>query len=143
MADRTATTTWQGTLMEGSGRTELTSSGLGTFDVSFPNRGSDDPEGKTSPEELIAAAHTSCFSMALSKQVADRGGTPTRLETSAVVTLTLEPLHISKIALTVRGQVEGIDEDAFRSAAEAAKDGCPVSQLVAGNTELTVDAALA
>ena len=143
MADRTATTTWQGTLMEGSGRTELTSSGLGTFDVSFPNRGSEDPEGKTSPEELIAAAHTSCFSMALSKQVADAGGTPTRLETSAVVTLTLEPLHISKIALTVRGQVEGIDEDAFRSAAEAAKDGCPVSQLVAGNTELTVDAALA
>ena len=143
MADRTATTTWQGTLMEGSGRTELTSSGLGTFDVSFPNRGSDDPQGKTSPEELIAAAHTSCFSMALSKQVADAGGTPTRLETSAVVTLTLEPLHISKIALTVRGEVEGIDEDAFRSAAEAAKDGCPVSQLVAGNTELTVDAALA
>lgn len=143
MADRTATTTWEGNLTEGSGRTELVSSKLGTFDVSWPNRGSEEAEGATSPEELIAAAHTACFSMALAKQVADAGGTPERFETSAVVTLTLEPLHISKVALTVRGHVDGIDEAAFRQAAEAAKEGCPVSQLIAGNTELTLDASLA
>ena len=140
MADRTATTTWEGGLADGKGRTSLDSSGLGTFDVSWPAR-TEEPNGQTSPEELIAAAHASCFSMALSKQVADAGGTPRTLNTSA--TVTFSGGAISSIALSVRGDVEGIDEDGFRQAAEAAKDGCPVSKLVAGNTDVSVDAALA
>jgi lipoyl-dependent peroxiredoxin len=140
MADRTATTRWQGGLADGKGQTSFDSSGIGTYDVSWPAR-TEEPEGMTSPEELIAAAHASCFSMALSKQVADAGGTPKSFETSA--TVTLQAGSISRIALRVRGEVDGLDDEGFRSAAEAAKGGCPVSKLVAGNTEVTLDAALA
>lgn len=141
MADRTAVTTWNGGLAGGSGQAELRSSGVGTFDVSWPSR-AESPDGRTSPEELIAAAHSSCFSMALAGQIAEAGGTPQQLETTATVTLDVGSLSISKIALQVRGTVDGLDADGFAKAAQAAKEGCPVSKLVAGGTEITLDAEL-
>jgi len=145
MSTRTARTAWNGTLMEGSGQVELTSSGAGTFDVSFPKRTAEEAGGTTSPEELIAAAHTSCFAMQLSAVIAEAGGTPVALEVSADVTLRPDPaggFRISGIALTVRGEVEGLDADGFRTAAETAKATCPVSKALTG-TEITLDASLA
>ncbi|WP_106539566.1 OsmC family protein [Haloactinopolyspora alba] len=137
---RTATTRWEGSLFEGSGRVTLDSSALGTYDVSWPAR-AEEPGGKTSPEELIAAAHSSCFSMALSKQLADAGAPPTSLGTSADVTF--QPGEgITGIKITVRGVVPGMSADDFVAAAEAAKEGCPVSQALKGTT-ITLDAALA
>jgi lipoyl-dependent peroxiredoxin len=139
-ATRTAKAHWEGTLFEGSGQVSLESSGIGTYDVSWPAR-AEEPNGKTSPEELIAAAHASCFSMALSKALADAGTTARALDTRADVTL--EPgKGITGIKLTVRGQVDGANDDDFAKAAEAAKTGCPVSQALAGTT-ITLDAALA
>lgn len=140
MADRSATTIWEGGLDDGHGRTTLDSSGLGTFDVSWPARTRDAAEGMTSPEELIAAAHASCFSMALSKQITNAGGTPNQVQTSA--TVTFESGTISTIALRVQAQVDGIDEQAFQKAAEAAKDGCPVSKLVGARADITLEASL-
>src|SRR5690349_24710068 len=87
MPTRTARTAWNGTLQEGSGQVELSSSKIGTYEVSFPKRVADEAEGTTSPEELIAAAHSACFSMALSSEVAKAGGTPQALEVRADVTL--------------------------------------------------------
>lgn len=145
MATRTARTAWNGTLQEGSGQVELTSSGAGTFDVSFPKRTADEAGGTTSPEELIAAAHSSCFAMQLSGVIAAAGGTPVALEISADVTLRPDPaggLRISGIALTVRGEVEGLDADGFQAAAEQAKATCPVSKALTG-TDITLTASLA
>jgi len=137
---RRATTTWQGSLLEGSGRVELQSSGLGGFDVTWASR-AEDPAGRTSPEELIGAAHSSCFSMALSSALAKAGTPPETLETSAEVTF--QPGEgITGIHLTVRGQVTGISADDFTKAAEGAKTGCPVSQALTGTT-ITLDASLA
>ena len=144
MSTRTARTAWNGTLMEGSGQVELTSSGAGTFDVTFPKRTAEEADG-TSPEELIAAAHTSCYAMQLSGVIAAAGGTPVALEVSADVTLRPDPaggLHITTIALTVRGEVEGLDEAGFLAAAENAKATCPVSKALTG-TEITLNASLA
>lgn len=120
-----------------------TSQAAGPLQVSFPTR-AEQANGQTSPEELIAAAHASCYSMALSKALADAGTPPESLETSAVATfdITGGP-HISQVSLTVRGTVPNASEDDFRKAAEAAKDGCPVSQALAGNVAITLDAALA
>jgi lipoyl-dependent peroxiredoxin len=137
---RNATTTWHGTLLEGSGRVELDSSGLGGFDVSWPSR-AEEPDGRTSPEELIAAAHSSCFSMALSSGLAKAGTPADTLETTAAVTF--QPGEgITGIQLSVRGTVPGVSAEDFAAAAEAAKDGCPVSKALTGTT-ITVDAALA
>ena len=144
MAIRTARTAWNGTVGEGAGQVELSSSGLGTFDVSFPRRAADDAEGVTSPEELIAAAHSSCFAMQLSAVIAEAGGTPVALEITADVTFGPDPaggFHIPSITLTVRGEVEGLDADGFRAAAEDAKVTCPVSKALTG-TAITLDAAL-
>ena len=140
--DRTMSTTWKGTLMDGSGTIHEAGSGaFGPLEVSWPSR-ADEPNGKTSPEELIAAAHSACFSMALSAGLA-RAGTPAEtLDTSATVTF-VPGTGITKVALTVRGSVPGIDEAAFVEAAEAAKVGCPVSKALAAVPELTLDAALA
>jgi osmotically inducible protein OsmC len=140
--ERRADATWQGSLMDGSGRIESTTSGvIGGLDVSWPSR-AEEPGGKTSPEELIAAAHATCFAMALSHGLAQAGNAPERLETSA--TVTFQPGEgITKIALTVRGQVPGVDEEAFRQAAQAAKENCPVSQALASVPEITLDASLA
>ncbi|CAM5788544.1 OsmC family peroxiredoxin [Cellulomonas persica] len=145
MPTRSAHTSWHGTLNDGSGRVELTSSGAGAYDVSFPRRAADDAGGVTSPEELIGAAHSSCYAMQLSAVIAEAGGTPVDLDVKADVTLRPDSaggFHISGIALTVRGTVEGLDADGFLAAAESAKTGCPVSKALTGTT-ITLDAALA
>ena len=143
MPTRTARTAWNGTLQEGSGQVELSSSQVGTYEVSFPKRTADDAGGTTSPEELIAAAHSSCFAMALSSEIGKAGGTPQALEITAEVTLGQKDggPHITKIALTVHGEVEGLDAAGFERAAQAAKAGCPVSKALTG-VEITLDAAL-
>jgi lipoyl-dependent peroxiredoxin len=144
MATRTARTDWNGDLQNGSGQVELSSSGAGTFDVSFPKRTADTADGTTSPEELIAAAHSSCFSMALSAEIARAGGTPKSLDVTADATLAPDPaggFRISEIAVKVRGEVEGLDAAGFEEAAQAAKAGCPVSKALAGTT-ITLDAGL-
>jgi osmotically inducible protein OsmC len=146
MAVRTAHVAWTGSLQEGSGQVELVSSGVGTFDVSFPRRTADEAEGVTSPEELIAAAHSSCYAMALSGEIATAGGTPQSLDVTADVRIGPDPaggLRISAIKLTVRGKVGGLDEAGFVAAAEQAKAGCPVSKALAGVDSITLDAALA
>lgn len=137
---RTASTHWDGSLFEGSGRVTMESSGIGTFDVSWPAR-AEEPQGKTSPEELIAGAHSACFSMALSNGLAKAGTPPTSLDTSAAVTF-VPGTGITGIHLTVVGVVPGVDNDGFAAAAEAAKAGCPVSQALAGTT-ITLEASLA
>ncbi|WP_016907957.1 OsmC family protein [Streptomyces xiaopingdaonensis] len=129
---RNAHTVWTGNLTEGSGVVSLDSSGLGEYQVSWPSR-AEEPNGKTSPEEMIAAAHSSCFSMALSNGLNSAGTPPTKLTTHAAVTL--KPgTGITGIHLSVEGEVPGIDEDAFLRAAEEAKANCPVSQALAGTT---------
>jgi lipoyl-dependent peroxiredoxin len=145
MPTRTARTAWDGGLQDGSGQVELTSSGRGTFDVSFPKRAADDAGGTTSPEELIAAAHSSCFAMQLSALIAAAGGTPVSLEVRADVSLGPDPsdggFKLTGIALTVKGEVEGLDAAGFQDAAQAAKAGCPVSKALAG-VDITLDASL-
>jgi len=143
MPTRTARTAWNGTLQEGSGQVELSSSKVGTFDVNFPKRAADDAGGVTSPEELIAAAHAACFAMSLSNEIGKAGGTPQALDVSADVTLGRDDsgLAITAIKLTVRGEVEGLDADGFQQAAQAAKVGCPVSKALAA-VDITLDAAL-
>jgi osmotically inducible protein OsmC len=138
---RTAKTHWEGPLLEGgSGRVSLESSGLGTYDVSWPAR-TEEPNGKTSPEELIAAAHSACFSMALSNVLSKGGNPPQALDTKADVTF--QPGEgITGVHLTVVGSVEGLDADGFQAAAEDAKANCPVSQALTGTT-ITLEASLA
>jgi lipoyl-dependent peroxiredoxin len=137
---RKASTTWSGGLADGSGKVSLQSSGIGTYDVSWAAR-SEQPGGKTSPEELIAAAHSSCFAMALSNVLGKQGHVPTTLETSAEVDFA-PGKGITQIRLTVRGSVEGVDDATFVAAAEDAKVNCPVSQALAA-VDITLDAALA
>ncbi|MFJ1859367.1 OsmC family protein [Streptomyces anulatus] len=137
---RQAHTNWEGNLIEGKGVVTFDSSGIGDYPVSWPAR-SEQANGKTSPEELIAAAHSSCFSMALSHGLAGAGTPSTRLETKAEVTF--QPgTGITGIHLTVVGEVPGLDEDAFLKAAEDAKANCPVSQALTGTT-ITLTASLA
>ena len=145
MPFRTARTEWSGGLTDGAGTVTLTSSGLGSFDVSFPRRSVDEAGGVTSPEELIAAAHTSCYCMQLSALLGEAGGDIRALVADAKVGLGPDPaggFRLTGIALTVRGQVEGLDNDTFVSLAEQAKVGCPVSKALTG-VEITLDAALA
>ena len=141
-AERRASVTWRGDLMSGSGTIDEVGSGaFGPLDVSWAARSEEASGGKTSPEELIAAAHAACFSMALSHGLAQAGNPPERLQTSATVTF-VPGTGITKVALAVRGTVPGVDEDGFRSAAENAKVNCPVSQALAGVPEITLDAQL-
>lgn len=127
--------------MDGSGTIESVGSGaFGPLDVTWASR-AEDPNGRTSPEELIAAAHASCFSMALSGALAKAGNPPETLSTSATVTF-VPGTGITRSALDLQGNVPGLDEAAFRQAAEAAKETCPVSQALRGNVELTIDARL-
>jgi lipoyl-dependent peroxiredoxin len=140
--DRTMSTTWQGALMDGAGTIHEAGSGaFGPLDVSWASR-AEAPNGKTSPEELIAAAHSACFSMALAHGLAQAGTPAEQLDTSATVTF-VPGEGITKIALMVRGSVPGVDEETFVTAAEAAKVGCPVSRALASVPEITLDAALA
>jgi len=146
MPTRTSRTAWTGTLEAGSGQVEFTSSKAGTYQVSFPKRAADEAGGTTSPEELIAAAHSSCFAMQFSALIAEAGGTPQSLEVTADVSLGPDKadggFRLTGIALKVVGEVEGLDEAGFRKAAEAAKAGCPVSKALTG-VEITLDASLA
>jgi len=141
-AERRASVTWKGDLRSGSGTIDEVGSGaFGPLDVSWDARSDESPGGKTSPEELIAAAHASCFSMALANGLAKAGNPPERLETSAVVTF-VPGTGITKSALSVKAAVPGLDAEAFHAAAEDARKNCPVSQALAGVPEITLDAAL-
>ncbi|MGH8968299.1 MAG: OsmC family protein [Actinomycetes bacterium] len=136
---RTAHTHWEGSLTEGAGQVTLDSSGLGTYDVSWPAR-TEEPNGKTSPEELIAAAHSACYSMAFSNILNKAGTPPQALDTKADVSF--QPGEgITGVHITVVGSVEGISAEDFTAAAEDAKKNCPVSQALTGTT-ITLDASL-
>ena len=139
--DRRAEVTWHGDLMSGSGRIDsVTSGAIGGLDVDWLAR-SEDAGSKTSPEELIAAAHASCFSMALSNGLAQAGHPADELKTSATVTFQAGE-GITKIALTVTGKVPGVDDGAFQEAAETAKENCPVSKALAGVPDVSLTARL-
>ena len=138
MTDRKATTVWSGPLLTGSGTVTFDSSGIGSYDVSWPAR-SEEPNGKTSPEELIAGAHSACYSMAFSARLAKNETPPERLDVSAVVTF-IPGTGITKSALTVEANVPGIDDATFQELAADAKANCPVSQAL--NVEITLDAKL-
>lgn len=143
MPTRTSRTAWNGTLQDGSGQVELTSSGAGTFEVSFPKRAAEEAGGTTSPEELIAAAHSSCYAMQLSALIGEAGGTPQSLDVTASVSLGPDNpgFKLTGIKLVVRGEVDGLDAAGFAKVAQAAKESCPVSKALTG-VEITLDAAL-
>ena len=141
---RRADATWEGDLLSGNGVVSASSSGaFSSLPVSWASR-TEASNGKTSPEELVAAAHASCFSMAFSSNLAKAGHRAERLDVSAEVTF--DKLEggwtVTKSALTVRGVVPGIDQAGFQAAAEADRDGCPISRALKGNVELSVDATL-
>jgi lipoyl-dependent peroxiredoxin len=141
--ERQATATWEGDLRSGSGRFEVGSGAISGQEVTFASR-FEQSGGKTSPEELIAAAHATCFSMALANGLAQAGHAPARLETDAVCTLdqTDAGYRITSMRLTVRGEVDGIEDEAFQAAAQEAKAGCPVSNAL-GGVEISLEASLA
>ena len=142
MPTRTARTAWNGGLEDGSGQVELSSSKVGTYDVSFPKRAADDANGSTSPEELLAAAHSACYAMQFSAVLGQAGGTVEALDVKADVSLGPDSaggFKLTGIALTVRGEVSGIDEAQFQAAAKDAKETCPVSKALTG-VEITLDA---
>ncbi|WP_332761439.1 OsmC family protein [Pseudarthrobacter sp.] len=138
-ATRTAHTVWNGDLITGSGQTTLDSSGLGTFEVTWKAR-TEAAEGKTSPEELIAAAHASCFSMAFSNMLAQAGHAPEEVNTKADVTF-VPGTGITGSHLTVSARIPGISEEEFQKIASEAKVGCPVSGALA-SIDITLDATL-
>jgi osmotically inducible protein OsmC len=140
---KTANATWEGTLADGSGHVTLGSGSVSGLAVTWKDR-AEGGEG-TSPEELIAGAHASCVLMALAAGLARAGTPPTKLESEAKTTFDKvgEGFAMTKMELRIRGQVDGVDENAFREAAEGAKENCPVSQALSGNVEITLDAALA
>ena len=145
MPTRTARTAWNGTLAEGSGQVELTSSKAGTFEVNFPKRAADDADGTTSPEELVGAAHSACYAMSLTNLVTKAGATTESLEVTADVTLGPDPaggFRLTGITLTVVGEVDGMDESAFLAAADVAKAGCPISKALTG-VDIALKASLA
>jgi osmotically inducible protein OsmC len=135
MPTRTARTAWTGGLQDGAGRVALESSGAGSYEVSFPKRAADNADGTTSPEELIAAAHSACFAMQFSALLGEAGGSGQSLDVSADVTLGPDPaggFRISGITLTVRGSADGVSRDEFAKIAQDAKNTCPVSKALAG-----------
>jgi len=141
MPTRSARTTWTGGLQDGTGTVELVSSGIATYEVSFPRRAADEAGGFTSPEELIAAAHSACFAMQFSALLGDAGGSGQSLDVGAQVTLGPDPaggFRITGIQLTVRGSAEGLSAERFAEIAQQAKSGCPVSKALAGTT-ITLD----
>ena len=142
--ERHARATWEGDLRSGTGRFDVGSGAISGQEVTYASR-FEDSGGRTSPEELIAAAHATCFSMALAGGLAKAGHPPTRLETDAVSTLEQAEggFRITSMRLSVRGEVDGLDEEAFRAAAEEAKEGCPVSNALADSVEITLEATLA
>lgn len=140
MPTRTATTTWNGGLHDGAGAVALTSSGISGFDVSFPRRAADEADGVTSPEELLAAAHSSCYAMQFSALLGNAGATDITLTVVADVTLRPDPaggFRVSSIVLRVTGDAVGLDRDTFVKLADEAKAGCPVSKALTG-TEISL-----
>jgi osmotically inducible protein OsmC len=144
MADRTANTVWEGNLPKGKGTLTLNSGATGELPVTWASRSEKRSQGQTSPEELIAAAHASCFSMALSNELSEAGHEPERLEVSSTVTLDMVDggLKVTTSKITVRGRVPGIDQAEFEKAAQGAGQNCPVSGALRGNVDISVDAQL-
>jgi osmotically inducible protein OsmC len=142
MPTRTARTAWNGGLQDGSGQVELSSSKVGTYSVDFPKRASDDPQGTTSPEELIAAGHSACFAMSLSNEIAQAGGTPHGIEVTAEVDLGPDQADggfiLTGIRLNASIEADGLDDAAFDKAVAAAEAGCPVSKAL--SAPITVNA---
>ena len=137
MAERTASASWQGDLLTGSGTVSALSSGLfSEAGVTWASR-TEDAGGKTSPEELIAAAHAACFGMALSNELSSRGHTPDRLQIEA--TCSFEDGKVTTMVLDVTAEVPGVDEDGFREGLSAAEESCPVSNALRGNVEIKID----
>jgi osmotically inducible protein OsmC len=144
MPTRTARTIWTGGLEDGSGTVTLVSSGVGSYEVNFPKRAADDADGTTSPEELIAAAHTACFAMQFSALLGAAGGSEPSLDVTADVRLGPDPaggFRIGGITLTVSGSAQGVSAEDFAKIAQEAKGSCPVSKALAGtDIALTVSA---
>ena len=143
-ATRSATATWTGTLLEGSGTVSSGTTDLfSDLPVSWPSR-TEGPGGQTSPEELLAAAHASCFAMALSGGLVRAGTPPNHVHVSATVAFGKvgDAWTVTTSEIDVVGVVPGLDDDGFQAAAESAKDGCPISRALAGNVAVSVTAAL-
>jgi osmotically inducible protein OsmC len=142
--ERSAKATWEGELIGGSGEVSTESGVVQSATVNWSSR-AEQADENTSPEELIAAAHATCVSMALANGLAQAGTPATKLESDATATFdqTSDGFRLTTMRLSVRGQVDGLDEEGFRRAAEDAKENCPVSQALKGNVEVTLDAALA
>jgi osmotically inducible protein OsmC len=135
MPTRSARTTWTGGLQDGTGTVSLVSSGVGSYEVSFPKRAADNADGTTSPEELIAAAHTACFAMQFSALLGEAGGSGQSLEVTADVSLGPDPaggFRITGTVLTVSGSAQGVSAEQFAKIAQDAKSSCPVSKALAG-----------
>jgi len=143
-ADRVARANWQGDLFNGRGEVELVSSNAGTFPVTWASR-VEQPEGRTSPEELVAAAHAACYSMAFSNVLASGGNTPERLHVEATVSLGSKEgggIEVKRSAIKVSGVVPGLNQAEFQKAAEEGEAGCPISNALRGNVDITVEATL-
>jgi osmotically inducible protein OsmC len=142
--ERSAKATWEGDLMGGSGEVSTESAAVRNARVKWSSR-AEQADENTSPEELIAAAHATCISMALANVLAEAGTPPAKLETEATATFdkTDDGFRMTAMRISIRGQAEGLDDDGFQRAAEDAKENCPVSQALKGNVDVTVDAALA
>jgi osmotically inducible protein OsmC len=141
-AERRANVVWKGNLFQGSGTFDLVSSeAMQDLPVTWASR-TERPDGRTSPEELIAAAHASCFAMAFSDTLAEQGNEPEELNISAVCTFDADQLKITSSVLDVRGKVPGLDAEGFQNAAEQADQGCPVSNALRGNVDIQVNASL-
>ena len=142
--ERRATAVWEGDLFGGSGKVSTESGAVSNATTKWSSR-AEEADENTSPEELIAAAHATCISMALANILAQGGSPPARLESEATATFDQagDGFRMTTMRISIRGQVEGLDEDAFRQAAEDAKENCPVSQALKGNVDVSVDATLA
>ena len=144
IADRRAETTWEGALTDGSGTLQLASSAAASLPVTWASR-VERPDGRTSPEELLAAAHASCYSMALAATLGRAGSPPERLHVTAVVSLNPKPgggFEVTGSSLEVTGTVPGLDAAAFQGLADTAEKGCPISNAIRGNVTITVQATL-
>jgi lipoyl-dependent peroxiredoxin len=140
-AERRAEVVWEGDLSRGNGKFTVGSGAMGEQPVTWASR-TERSDGKTSPEELIAAAHGSCFAMALSGALAEGGTPPERLEITAVCTFDVDNIKVSSVDLDIRGYVPDLDAEGFQNAVEQAEQGCPVSNALRGNVEIRVNASL-
>jgi osmotically inducible protein OsmC len=141
-AERRANVVWRGNLFEGSGTFDLVSSEAAQdMPITWASR-AERPDGKTSPEELIAAAHASCYAMALSNTLAEQGNEPEELNISAVCTFDVDQLKVTTMVIDVHGRVPGLDAEGFDSATEQAEQVCPVSNALRGNVDIQVNASL-